>query len=273
MRLWRHARAFWAQRGHYAEAAALGPLALEAATVPPILRCGPGPLGPAYVRFYGGDVLAAGGRRAGLPAAVDAGDGSTAARSHHTLGSGLLMSDPERARRHLAESVELAHAAGDEWCEADAMQMQGFALLVQGAFTEATEVLEESVVLARRHRGAFQEGWHHSGLGIVALHRGDLDTAEAAFARAAAIGRDIGDPRWRVRTPHPGHGPGRAGPPPTSSPVAARAAALGRHLGPAEHRRASPPDDPALGHRVLAHDGAEVLDVHGEREHDRGTSS
>jgi predicted ATPase/class 3 adenylate cyclase/DNA-binding CsgD family transcriptional regulator len=187
---------FWAQRGHYAEAAVLGPRAIEASTG----RADPGLVARArwacaYVRFYGGDLVGAyGDATSGLDAAMVAGDQQATARCHHILGACLICVDPAETRRLLAIAADIAAAIGDEWCRADALEVMGFALIVEGRLDEGMALVNEGYEISRPLGNLFQEAWCHAASALSSGGRGDLSTALAAGRAAVETARRLGDP-------------------------------------------------------------------------------
>ena len=155
--------------------------------------------GCAYVRFYGGDAVEAYERaQIGLAGAKAIGDSSTAARCLHTMGAGLILTDPVLARQHLVQAAELAAAAQDEWCLADALQIVAYTYLAEGDHRLAVPFLEEAFPICDRRGNQFQRGWHHGGMGWVAAQQGQMPVAESEIRRAIEVGRTVGDPTLEV---------------------------------------------------------------------------
>jgi predicted ATPase/class 3 adenylate cyclase/DNA-binding CsgD family transcriptional regulator len=189
---------FWAGRGHFADAKAVVPrvLALAPENSPLVGRAR---WAGAYVSYYGDDVLTAiDEAQRGLEEATTADDALGVARCLHTIGTALFIADPAQARALLEQSVDAARAVGDEWCEADALQMQAYSYLCQGLSVPAEALLHESYALARRKDNEFQAAWHVMGLGIIAACRGDLAGAEELMREAEERGRRLGDPSVEV---------------------------------------------------------------------------
>jgi predicted ATPase/class 3 adenylate cyclase/DNA-binding CsgD family transcriptional regulator len=185
---------FWAGRGHYADAIAVVPRVLALAPEGSPLA-GRARWAGAYVRFYGDDPLAAIEEAAlGLEEATAVGDEMGIARCLHTMGTALFIAEPAQARAMLEQSVELARSVGDEWCEADALQMQAYSYLCQGKVVPAEPLLHESFALARRKDNEFQAAWHVMGLALITASRGDLVKAEELMRDAEERGRRLGDP-------------------------------------------------------------------------------
>ena len=193
---------FWAQRGHYREAASWESRLLYGGV--PADCVGDGPIararwGFAYIRFYGGDAAGAYEQAgAALQQAQTAGDESTAARCLHTLSTVLIMTDPRACREGLTEAVALARRAGDEWCLADALQIIAYALLLEGDHRSADRFLAEAFEICNRRANQFQLAWHHGGVGWACTLRSELPRAEAEARHALRLAREIGDPTVEV---------------------------------------------------------------------------
>jgi predicted ATPase len=100
---------FWAQHGHYREAAGWESRLLESAGAPGSQAVARARWGCAYIRFYGGDPVGAYEHaQSALTEAKAVGDSSTAARCLHTMGAGVLPADPVLAREHLVQAAEPA---------------------------------------------------------------------------------------------------------------------------------------------------------------------
>lgn len=182
---------FWAGCGHYGDARSTVPVVLEAPGGSPELRARARWAG-AYVRFYANDVP--GALEWATEALEEAGDDRTRARCLHTIGTALMPVDPPEALEVCARSVALASAAGDGWCQADALQMQGFAQLSLGRIDLARSLLDDALALARRAGNRFQEAWHLVATGHIAELEGDPATADRLAPAALALARELGDP-------------------------------------------------------------------------------
>ena len=190
---------FWAQHGHYREAASWESRLLKRSRATGGRAAARARWGCAYVRFYGGDAVGAYEHaQIGLAEAKAEGDSSTAARALHTMGASLLPAQPVRAREHLAEAVELARAADDEWCLADALQLVAYAHLAEGDHHLAGPFLEEAFPICDRRGNLFQRGWHHGGVAWVAALRGQMQVAESEIRRAIEMAQAVGDPTQQV---------------------------------------------------------------------------
>lgn len=190
---------FWAQHGHYREAASWESRLLETSRGTGGQDAARARWGCAYVRFYGGDAVGAYEHaQIGLTEANAAGDASTAARCLHTMGASLLLAQPVLAREHLVQAVELARAANDEWCLADAMQIVAYAHLAEGDHRLAVPFLEEAFPICDRRGNQFQRGWHHGGVAWVAALRGQMQVAESEIRHAIELARTVGDPTQQV---------------------------------------------------------------------------
>jgi predicted ATPase/DNA-binding CsgD family transcriptional regulator len=190
---------FWAQHGHYREAASWKSRLLETSGAIGGRAAARARWGCAYVRFYGGDPVGAYEQaQIGLAEAKAEGDSSTAARSLHTMGASLLLAQPALARVHLAAAAELARTGNDEWCLADALQIVAYAHLAEGDHRLAAPFLEEAFPICDRRGNQFQRGWHHGGVAWVAALRGQMQVAEDEIRRAIDLARTVGDPTQQV---------------------------------------------------------------------------
>ncbi|HEX5121197.1 MAG TPA: AAA family ATPase [Pseudonocardiaceae bacterium] len=186
---------FWAQRGHALEGGerAAGVLAADPAA-PLALRARARWAG-AYARFYAFDLEASAAEAAtALAEARDAGDLGTQGRSLHVLAAGTVMVDPAAARPMFGSALELARAAGDQWCAADSLQFIGWSHLIQHRPTALGSELAESGAMADATGNLFQQGWHLIGLGNLHTAAGELDAAVRALRAAIDISRRVGDP-------------------------------------------------------------------------------
>jgi predicted ATPase/DNA-binding CsgD family transcriptional regulator len=189
---------FWAQHGHYREAASWESRLLEGSGATAGQAVARARWGCAYVRLYGGDDSAYERAQVGLTEAKAIGDASTAARCLHTMGGALLLTDPILARRHFVQATELADVAQDEWCLADALQMIGYTHLAEGDHRLAVPFLEKAFPICDRRGNQFQRGWHHGGMAWAAAQRGQMPIAESEIRRAIEMGRTVGDPTLEV---------------------------------------------------------------------------
>jgi len=190
---------FWAQHGHYREAASWESRLVDSSGATGGQAVARARWGCAYVRFYGGDAAGAYERaQIGLAGAKAIGDSSTAARCLHTMGAGLILTDPVLARQHLVQAAELADTARDEWCLADALQIVAYSYLAEGDHRLAVPFLEEAFPICDRRGNQFQRGWHHGGMGWMAAQRGQMPAAESEIRRAIEVGRTVGDPSLEV---------------------------------------------------------------------------
>ena len=114
------------------------------------------------------------------------------------MGAGSLLADPVVAREHMVQAAELARAALDDWCLADALQIIGYTHLAEGDHRLALPFLEEAFPICDRRGNHFQRGWHHGGMAWIAALRGQMPTAESEIRRAVEMGRTVGDPTLEV---------------------------------------------------------------------------
>jgi DNA-binding CsgD family transcriptional regulator len=190
---------FWAQHGHYREAAGWESRLVDSPGAASGQAAARARWGCAYVRFYGGDAVGAYEHAdIGLTEAKAVGDSSTAARCLHTMGASLLLTDPVLARQLLAQAVQLARAAQDEWCLADALQIVAYTHLTEGDHRLALPFLEEAFPICDRRGNQFQRSWHHGGMAWVATSRGQMPVAESEIRKAIEMARTVGDPTLEV---------------------------------------------------------------------------
>jgi tetratricopeptide (TPR) repeat protein len=130
-------------------------------------------------------------------ALVLAGD-DQAEQSRIAIVHGSVLSDTA----HYAESIALLRQAkgqakkrGDNKQLAYALSMLGRALLLQGNFSQAARMLDESIALAQQLWTAFLP-WPQSLRAEVDMLNGDLDAASERFEHAFALGCQLGDPCW-----------------------------------------------------------------------------
>jgi DNA-binding CsgD family transcriptional regulator len=191
---------FWSQRGHYAEAAALGTRAIAAAEghADPALMAR-ARWACAYVRFYGGDVAGAyEDATVALELASDADDALAIARCTHLQGATLICVDPPETRRLLSRAAEIARSIGDEWCEADAGEIIGIALMLEGRFDEGMALVEDANEISERLGNQFQAAWYHAASGVAASARGDLAMARSEGRAGVEVARRLGDPATEI---------------------------------------------------------------------------
>lgn len=199
-RLVRSVGFFWAQRGHYADAAYWEAKIFDGAeSADPSV--GRARWTFAYVHFYAGDVLAAYEQAStALEEARTAGDDSTTARCLHTVGTALLAADPVGSRTHLVEAVDLARSSGDEWCLADALQILAYTYLLDLDHRKAEQILAEAYPICDRVDNDFQRSWHHTGMAWAAMLRAEFNVAAREIDRAMKLARRVGDPAQELRT-------------------------------------------------------------------------
>jgi tetratricopeptide (TPR) repeat protein len=103
----------------------------------------------------------------------------------HAAAAELLRSGVERARR-LPSGQPLAMA----------LSMLGRFHLLRGEIEDAIHVLDEALAEVEARGMTAFVSWPESFRGELDLALGDLDTAEARFEHAFALGRQVGDACW-----------------------------------------------------------------------------
>jgi predicted ATPase/DNA-binding CsgD family transcriptional regulator len=103
----------------------------------------------------------------------------------------LLYSDPETARRHFAQSLELYQRVGYEFGMASAQLGLGRAARGVHAFEEAKEALTASLALHQRLGNQHGEGETLTTLGGLVAREGRFDEAERLIEESLAITPEI----------------------------------------------------------------------------------
>jgi len=157
------------------------------------LRCG-ALAWRGYLAIFAGDhELAPRDATEALALARELGDRAIEARVLDVLGILELMPNPRGALRTLERSGELARAAGDDWCLAEATQNVGFALCQMGEHDAAREKLEASHELALRHGFRDLVAWHWFMLGHTVYPTGDPEAARKLWERCLEVASPIQD--------------------------------------------------------------------------------
>jgi hypothetical protein len=115
------------------------------------------------------------------------GDEHTAARHLGGLGTALLnLGDRPRGRVVLEESLDMARAYHDQWCEAMSLMLLGHQRLADGEPGRALAELTGGAALFQQTGNMVYIAWCLEGLAGVAAAEGDLDrAAEIAGGRDA----------------------------------------------------------------------------------------
>ena len=184
---------FWQNRGHAPECAALLRRGLEAAgqDVSTVLRCGA--LNLAARASAGHDLQAA---RSYIAESLQI--ARAAHDDFHIAGalSGLAHAcyytgDAEEGAAAARDAVELARALGDPVLLGECLIAFG---LFAGDPAARRAIYEEALAVTRRAGDRINMAWSHSDLGMLALAEDDLKAARQHFEQEEATLREIGDP-------------------------------------------------------------------------------
>lgn len=175
-----------------------GPMALTRALdaaggEPSELRCG-ALFWRGYLSFFAGDYDRT--RRdanEALPMAQQLGDRVNEARMLNTLGLLETMPDPGESLARLDRASELAEAADDDWCLADARQNIGWALILMGDREGAIQHLDSAVEIAYRLGSRDLVSWHWFMLGHCLYPTGDHRAVRELWDRSLDGASDVQD--------------------------------------------------------------------------------
>lgn len=126
-----------------------------------------------------------------LQLARELGDDSNEARVLNTVGLLETQPDPRASLPLLKRAAELARAAGDGWCMADARQNIGWALLLMGETEAAREEFDASYELARAHGLRDLIPWHWFMLGHSTHPTGDRQATRELWERSLEEASDL----------------------------------------------------------------------------------
>lgn len=101
------------------------------------------------------------------------------------------MKECDAAGLAAREACRLAAVEGSVSVEIDALAIAGCVLELRGKLERARVLLRESIALGRASRCASAVVWVLCELGRLALSAGDLDEADASYAGALEIARDL----------------------------------------------------------------------------------
>ncbi len=96
-------------------------------------------------------------------------------------------------------AVELNEAAGDAGAELDVYVVWSLGLLRQGKLDSAMHIARKGLELAQMSSQRAQEGHIYNAMGLIALERSDPAVGRQFFDRAAAIAREVSDPRLELK--------------------------------------------------------------------------
>lgn len=188
---------WWKLRGRFAPAELAFERALGAASPDPSQLRARVLWSQGYLRVYAGNFAGLASVQEALTVAEAVGDHSTAARALDVLATAQMYSDPGGARSTAERSLELARAAGDDWCYIDATQILGFTYMLQDDMEPALAALDEALPMIERMGHREFLCWHWFGHGYERSARGELDTADELSGRCVALATEIGEPATR----------------------------------------------------------------------------
>jgi DNA-binding CsgD family transcriptional regulator/tetratricopeptide (TPR) repeat protein len=187
---------WWKLRGSFVAAELAYARALDAADPEPSSLRARVLCGRAYLLTYAGDYEAAiATAQEALADAEAVDDPSATARALDVLGTIQLFPDPIGSRPGIERSIELARAAGDEWCFADASQILAYSHIMCDEYIEAARLLNSVLpIIERMGYGEFA-AWHWVGVSTGHFFRGEferfLELAELTVATAGAVGEPV----------------------------------------------------------------------------------
>ncbi|MDX2021465.1 MAG: protein kinase [Deltaproteobacteria bacterium] len=97
-----------------------------------------------------------------------------------------------QARAHHHRALEEARLAGDELLEVEARNTLISTIMLAGLFDETLELLQPSLVFARRIRSRLFEALAAANVGIVNMYRDEVAAARQAYSEAAAALQGLG---------------------------------------------------------------------------------
>lgn len=106
------------------------------------------------------------------------------------------LGDYPSALRQLAESAELAGRCGDTRQQAWSLSILGRAHLLRGDYSQAAEVVGQSLDLVRQARWVAFLPWPQALLAELDLYAGRVGAAAEGFEQAWALGCQVNDPCW-----------------------------------------------------------------------------
>jgi predicted ATPase/DNA-binding CsgD family transcriptional regulator len=151
--------------------------------------------GAAHVSLYAGEfsfgITAA---QEALALAESVGELRHTARALNSLGTVELYFDPLSGLTKLDRAIELADAAGDDWCLADALQASAYGYLFRLDFGEAERRLDRAQPIAERLDHPFLLAWDRIGAGFLGVLRGAPAIAGPILLDAQVQADRTGDP-------------------------------------------------------------------------------
>jgi predicted ATPase len=123
--------------------------------------------------------------------------------AHYYAGCfAINLGEMDRARAHLAASLDLLRAEGDNADLVRALHKLGFALMSEGRYAEARPVYEESLDIARRIGDPQSVAAASSQLAQAATDRGEFATAARHYDESLAIYSRFGNRRAMALVMH-----------------------------------------------------------------------
>jgi predicted ATPase/class 3 adenylate cyclase len=120
---------------------------------------------------------------------------SAALRAKALNGIGLIASfqdDYSQMKTVGEESVAMAQEDNDEHETALALELLGFARVMEGDLEEGVFLLQQSRRLAQKEDDEWMLGFLCTDLGYAAMRKGDYSSAEAIFNEGVSMSREIG---------------------------------------------------------------------------------
>jgi predicted ATPase/DNA-binding CsgD family transcriptional regulator len=183
---------WWLLTGRLVEGPAALSLSLDAASELRSQRTGSALFWRGYLAFFAGDYPSARkDANEALAVAREFRDAATEGRVLNTLGLLETQSDPRASLPLLERACELARAATDPWCLAEATQNIGWARMLMGRYADARVALADAFEIAERNGWRELIAWHLLFLGHTQYPTGDLGSARALWERGLDGASDV----------------------------------------------------------------------------------
>jgi DNA-binding CsgD family transcriptional regulator len=185
---------YWSTTGRFRDARSWFEQCLAHATAPDRAQL-PARWGAAHVALYGGDFgsgLAFASGAYELAARLD--DTRYAARALNSLGTAELFIDVSAGLAKQERAVELATAAHDDWCLADALQAAAYGDAFCYRLDAAAARLDRARPIAARLDHPLLLAWDRIGQALVAVLSGEVTAAQAILPDAAIQTERTRDP-------------------------------------------------------------------------------
>ena len=118
----------------------------------------------------------------------------TAARALAVLGRVQFMTSPRTCFDTVERSRQLARAAGDLWCEADATQVMAYAHIALEQYERGIDELEAALQITERMDYRPFLAWHHFGQAWVRYPSGEREACRDLLVRGRDAATDSGEP-------------------------------------------------------------------------------